>query len=109
MGTINVTDEQVKPIYTTHVFAAQGTPDRSNYAQHHERKLDDLILSKFVQDSEGLYYNKRQELEIENVGALRPPRAATSKALRCSYRQTCGQPWTLIRQRIWILIWKPIW
>lgn len=66
MGTIDMTDEQVGQYIRLMCLQHQkGHLTEAIMVNIMKGKLDDLIISKFIQDSEGLYYNKRLELEIE--------------------------------------------
>lgn len=66
MGTIDMTDEQVGQYVRLMCLQHQkGHLTEAILLKIMKGKLDDLISSKFVQDSEGLYFNKRLELEIE--------------------------------------------
>jgi uncharacterized protein YdaU (DUF1376 family) len=80
MGTIDMTDEQVGQYIRLMCLQHQkGHLTEAIMLSIMKGKLDDLILSKFVQDSEGLYYNKRLELEIEKRRRFTDSRARNLK------------------------------
>ena len=66
MGTIDMTDEQVGQYIRLMCLQHQkGHLTEAIMVNIMKGKLDELIISKFRQDSEGLYYNKRLEAEID--------------------------------------------